>query len=690
MKHVKLSLLSAAMMTAVSAQAADYSHQTIIVEGSSLRPGEFGIAPDSSALKDTAALLKRVPGANINRNGPLTGIASYRGQFGHRINTEVDGVSWKEVGPNSMDPPLSHIPAALTDNLSVYRGIAPISSGIETIGGSMSAESRKSRFADNDEFEHHGLASLGYSDVDAGVSSSLFTSYANNQHRFHASLSQEQGDHYEFDGGAVKPSQYDRDAYTLGYGTRTGAHELALNYSNNDTGHTGSPSLPMDIMWVRGGVLSADYTLNLGSDRSLDVSYYYQDMRHLMNNFSLRSNAAMMNMYRQNKTSVDGAGLSAVYHMPISGGGLALGLEGDQSNHDAKITDPTNGMFYVDNFNGVERDRYSLFAEWVGDIGNDLELETGLRYTRVEMDAASVDSSMAGMMPPVASLRDSFNASELSQTDHNWDFDAILRHAVSDELSLELGFARKMRSASYQERYLWLPLEATGGLADNRVYIGDVNLDAETAYQFEAGLEYAANGFYLAPRAFYHRINDYIQGEVITGTAANMVAGMMNGDNTVLQFANVDAELYGMDVEWGYELGADLRLDGAVSYVRGRRRDAGDNLYRIAPLNTRVQLTYQQNDWSIATEVEAYSAQNDVAEYNGELKSAGYGLLHIRGEIEPVAGLNIGLGIENVLDKKYADHTGAVNRASGNDGLAVGEKVLGHGRNVYVTASYEW
>ncbi len=674
---------------AVSVQAADYSHQTIIVEGSSMRPGEFGIAPDSSALKDTAALLKRIPGANINRNGPLTGIASYRGLFGGRVNTVVDGMSWKEVGPNSMDPPLSHIPAALTNNLSVYRGIAPVSSGIETIGGSMTAESRKSEYSASDEFEFHGLASLGVSDVDAGLSSSVFGSYANKQHRFHASLSKEQGGDYDFDGGDLDPSQYDRDAYTVGYGTRFGEHELGLNYSNNDTGHTGSASLPMDIIWVRGGVFSADYSLKLGTDRSLDVAYYYQDMRHLMNNFSLRPNGSMANKYRQNKTLVDGGGLSVIYSMPMSGGDLSVGLEGDQSNHDGQITDPTNGLFYVDNFNGVERDRYSIFTEWKGDISDNLALETGLRYTQIDMDSDSVNTSM--MMAPVVSLKNAYNASDLSQTDHNWDFHAILRNALSDELTMELGFARKTRSASYQERYLWIPLEATGGLADNRVYIGDVNLDPEVSYQFEAGLEYAANGLYLAPRAFYHRVNDFIQGEEIASTAANMVAGMMNGGNTtVLQFANIDAELYGMDVEWGYELDAALRLDGTVSYVRGKRRDEGDNLYRIAPFNTRVQLTYEQDNWSLSTEVEAYSAQNDVAEYNGELKSAGYGLLHLRGEIEPFAGLNIGLGVENVLDKKYADHTAALNRAKGNDDLAVGEKVLGNGRNLYVSATYEW
>jgi iron complex outermembrane receptor protein len=689
MAQLKLSLLSIAIV-AVSAQAADYSNQTIIVEGSSMRPGAFGVAPESLSLKDTAALLKRVPGANVNRNGPLTGIASYRGQFGSRVNTSVDGMSWKEVGPNSMDPPLSHIPASLTESLTVYRGIAPVSSGIETIGGSMTAESRKSYFISGSDFEFHGLASVGFSEVDDGLTSSVLGIYANDTHRIHTSVSQEKGDDYEFDGSkSVDPSRYDRDAYTLGYGTKFGTHELGFNYSNNDTGHSGTPSLPMDIIFVKGGIFSADYSVQLGEGRSLTVDYYYQDMRHLMNNFTLRSNAMMASRYRQNLTTVDGGGLSAVYKMPLSGGSLSLGLGGDESIHDGFITDPTNPMFGVDNFNGAERNRYSAFAEWKGDIQEGLELEGGIRYTQVKMDSDDVSSSMAMMMNPmgaaVSGLRDSFNQSDLSQTDHNWDMNVILRQTLSNELTAELGFARKTRSASYQERYLWVPLEATGGLADNRQYIGDVNLDPEVALQFEAGLEYASDGLYLAPRAFYHRVDDYIQGEATTNADALVL------DANALQFTNVDAELYGVDVEWGYELTADWRLDGTVSYVRGRQRNnGGDNLYRIAPLNARTQLTYEQNNWSIATEVEAYSAQNDVAEYNGEMKSAGYGLLNLRGEYTPVVGLNVGVGVENLLDKDYEDHTTGLNRAMGNDDIDVGDKVPGQGRNFYVTASYEW
>lgn len=687
---LKLSLLVTVSFAAL-VQASDYAVPTVIVEGSYLRPGEFGVAPDSTAIKDTASLLKRVPGANINRNGPLTGVASYRGLFGGRINAVVDGMSWKEVGPNSMDPPLSHIPATLTDNLTVYRGISPVSSGIETVGGTMKLESRKSKFSNSEEAEFHGVASLGFSEADNGVTSSVFGQVSNKNHRFHLSTSLEKGDDYEFDGTKkVTPSQYDRDAYTAGYGFKKNDQEFGFNYSNNDTGHTGTPSLPMDIISVRGGIFSADYQLQLSEGRSLKTTYYYQDMRHWMNNFQLRPNGAATSMYRQSLSTVDGGGVSAVYQMPLADGQISFGVELDQSKHDATITDPTNGMFFVENFKGIERDRYSVFTEWSGRLQNKLNIETGLRYTQVDMDSAAISTSMG--MPPVVALRNAFNVSQLSQTDHNIDFSLIARQAVSKEVTLEAGFARKTRSPSYQERYLWIPLESTGGLADGRVYVGDVNLDPETAYQFELGLEYAAGGLYIAPRAFYHRINDYIQGQEINGTTANTVRGMMtSGASTaVLQFANIDAELYGFDVEWGYELNEDLRLEGTVSYVRGRRVSGDhDNLYRIAPLNTRVQLIYEQLDWSLATELEAYVAQNDVADYNNELKTAGYGLLHVRATYQPVTGFDIGLGVENIFDRDSIDHTAALNRAMAAD-IAVGDKVHNVGRNAYITARYSW
>jgi iron complex outermembrane receptor protein len=53
---------------------------------------------------DTAALLELAPGANVNRNGPLTGIAQYRGMYGDRVNVLVNGMQISTGGPNGMDP----------------------------------------------------------------------------------------------------------------------------------------------------------------------------------------------------------------------------------------------------------------------------------------------------------------------------------------------------------------------------------------------------------------------------------------------------------------------------------------------------------------------------------------------------------------------------------------------------------
>jgi len=41
------------------------------------------------ATPDTAQLLRKMPGANVNKNGELTGIAQYRGMFGDRPNPSL-------------------------------------------------------------------------------------------------------------------------------------------------------------------------------------------------------------------------------------------------------------------------------------------------------------------------------------------------------------------------------------------------------------------------------------------------------------------------------------------------------------------------------------------------------------------------------------------------------------------------
>ncbi|MDX1698598.1 MAG: TonB-dependent receptor, partial [Thiohalobacterales bacterium] len=280
-------------------------------------------------------------------------------------------------------------------------------------------------------------------------------------------------------------------------------------------------------------------------------------------------------------------------------------------------------------------------------------------------------------------LRDDFNAADRSQNDTNVDWVARFTRPVSAVMDVEIGFARKTRSPSYQERYLWVPLQSTGGLADGNVYIGDINLDPEVAHQVELGLNMATGKAYFEPRIFYRDVSDYIQGVPTT----NPDALALNADT--LQFANVDATLYGADAAWGYAIDNHWSLGGIVSYVRGKRDDIPDNLYRIAPLNGTLGLTYAAGTWDMTAEGVFYDSQDKVSSTNNETESGGYALMNLYGKYDLRRNLSLSGGVWNVFDRRYAPHVTGINRAMGSD-VGMGERVPGDGRNFYLALRAEW
>ena len=128
-------------------------------------------------------------------------------------------------------------------------------------------------------------------------------------------------------------------------------------------------------------------------------------------------------------------------------------------------------------------------------------------------------------------------------------------------------------------------------------------------------------------------------------------------------------------------------MSGIVNYVRGKRRDISDNLYRIVPPNTSIRLDYQTKRWSAGVENVLYASQDDVSETNSEQKNAGYGLINLNATWKASNTLHLAAGVDNVLDKAYGDHLGGYNRAANPD-IAKGERLPGYGINMFVRA--EW
>jgi len=307
------------------------------------------------------------------------------------------------------------------------------------------------------------------------------------------------------------------------------------------------------------------------------------------------------------------------------------------------------------------------------------------------MDSGDI-AIFSGLPAGLQTLSTNFNNEDHSEDEHLVDVFATFSHDLSNETTVEVGFARKTRAPSYQERYLWAPLQSTGGLADGNNYIGDIDLDQEVAYQFELGLDWHTNRAAISPRFFYHHINDYIQGVAgRTSAVENAVSAMMNpGQPTPLKFSNVDAKLYGMDANWLVSISPEWQLDGTVSYVRGERRDTSDDLYRIAPLTARTMLSYIQPTWQVGFEAETIAKQNKVSSENLEDKTSGYALFNLSGQYQATSDIIITAGVNNIFNRNYVDHLGGYNRAAGNADIAVGDRLPGYGRNGYINVNYNF
>jgi iron complex outermembrane receptor protein len=208
-------------------------------------------------------------------------------------------------------------------------------------------------------------------------------------------------------------------------------------------------------------------------------------------------------------------------------------------------------------------------------------------------------------------------------------------------------------------------------------------------------MDFSGERLTLSPRIFYNNVKDYIQGTPSDEPAAIMLVRMMNSMNGTnnpdpLRFTNVDAELYGFDMDWYLQLDDHWSLAGIVNYVRGQRNDgSNDDLYRIAPPNMSARVIYTANRWSAEVEGITYAEQDDVSADNRELESSGYGVVNLLTTWRANEQLQLALGVDNVFDREYQPHLSGYNRAANSD-IPRGERLPATGLNVFARLMYNF
>jgi iron complex outermembrane receptor protein len=689
-----VALLGALLSMPVAAAAEDTQGQDegvqksideIVVSGRHLTSRDASIVVEQEFVVDVAEALSRLPGANHNQNGRLSGIAQYRGMFGDRVSVSIDGLGVIGGGPNSMDPPLSYISPMIAGQLTLERGIPGVATSPESIGGHVDAVINRGDFSTGDRFEFGGMAGARYANNGDTAALAGRVTAANRKHRFSLVGQADRADDLGTPEGRIVPSQLSRDRLDASYAYRDDRNEFQVFAGSLDTEDTGTPALAMDIRYIDSKLYGATVARQISQDLSLRAKVGYNDVDHVMDNFSLRPAPDSPMQYRQNRAGGDGFVYALESGYAMGDFLLTAGVDGRFASHDSLITNPNNAMFFINNFNDVERDVVSVFSAIAHDSA-DAGWELGLRYVDVSANAGEV--SFGGLMDMMgmnaAQLAQAFNAADREVTFGN--VEAVLKYSrrASRDLTVHVDVGTKTRAPSYQELYLWLPLQATGGLADGRNYIGNLDLVAERSNEIAVGIDWSGERFSISPQAYFRDVRDYIQGVPATVMPANMLAMMMSGSGA-LQFDNVDAEIYGLDFGWRYSLTERFGVEGSASYTRGRRTDVADNLYRLPPLNASVALNFVDGAWSMRGEVVAYDQQDHVSAYNDEQATAGYGVVNAALSWNASRRVRFDVEASNLLNRGYQDHLAGVNRVRNVD-IPPGERLWGAERTVTLGA----
>ena len=629
-------------------------------------------AAQKARAQDGAALLEGTPGVAIVRNGPQTGIVQMRGLGGDRVKIAVDGMTVTPACPNHMDPPLHYAAPASIETLSIMAGVTPVSQGGDSIAGTLLAQPRALTFAPAGQTLFGGELGAQYRGSNDGYGFNGAAHAADERVGADYQGSWQTADDLRFPGGRVRDTGYTSQQHAVRTGLRSDGGLLTLDLGLTSTRDSGTPALPMDMIEDDSKRLGLAYQ-GTGPAVDLDARLYLHTIDHLMDNHSLRPLPPTM-MSMSSPAESDDTGLELGLSMPRDGDTLRFGGGFHHNEFDAYQRNDMTGKTQ-DTLNDASRLRAGAYLEWQGAWTPRWTSLLGVRNDTVRSDASDIESSF----PMSAADRARFNALDHEETDSNWDASAALRFTPDAASRYELAVARKNRAPALLERYLWTPLSASAGMADGRTYLGNPDLDSETSHQISATAGWTGEGWELSLTPFYNRVDDYILGSPSDRLDAN--------GKPVLQFENIDrADLYGIDAATTVDLTDHLALRAVLSQVRGTNEDTGDDLYRIAPLRGMLALDHEARGFQNSAEWVVADRQDRVAEVNGETPTAGYGLLHLRSAYTFADGLLVGVALENVFDKRYADHLGGVNRVMQSD-VPVGGRIPGAGRFLSVSVN---
>lgn len=564
---------------------------------------------------DAADYLKTIPGFAAVRNGGSNGDPVFRGQFGSRLALLTNGTQMLGACPGRMDAPSAYIAPETFDVLTLIKGPQTVLWGPGASAGVVRFERERPDFAAGPvNFTANLLgASAGRNDQNADLAA------GNDQFYARISANHSHGQDYKDGDGTSIPSGWNKWNADAALGWTPDADTLVELSAGAGDGWARSAARGMDGTQFRRDSLG----LRLQKQNitpwlsKVEAQIYRNEADHLMDNFQRRPlPPGKMAMASNVKRVVTGGRIAATLQ-PTPALTADIGLDLQRNTHEGRSG---MGMSYLN-------------KPWVRDAKfANLGLFSELRW-----QAAPSTLWVGGLRLDRAQAWDYRNPASTHKRDESALPSGFVRweQTLSSGATTYVGLGHVQRFPDY-----W---ELISGKAGN-VF---ATLEPEKTTQLDVGANWKGQNWQFWTSAYAGMVRDFILFDYASNPS---------------KARNIDARTAGFELGGSYKLAPAWTAQATVAYTWGSNRSDGTALPQMPPLEARLGLDYAQGPWTAGALWRLVAAQHRYTQDQGNVvgrdmgASSGFGVLSLHASYRVQRQLKITVGVDNLLDKTYAEH----------------------------------
>lgn len=583
---------------------------------------------------DGADFLKTIPGFAVTRKGGTDGDLAFRGLSGSRLGILVDGQTTLGGCNMRMDAPTAYIFPEAYDHLTVVKGPQTVLYGSGNTAGTIRFDRAQSEFAAASVKGNASLllASAGRHDEVVDATLGAPTGYVRV-----TGTNSKANDYADGDGNKVH-AQYHRYSANVALGwtpDESTLAELSAIYSDGKAAYADRGMDGTKFLRTGAAVKLEKRHLNAWLSK-LTADVYTNSVDHIMDDQELRTPGTMgyANLKR------DTTGIRAAAALRTGENGLLeVGLDAMSTAHQSRMAG-TNGVYSAWADDATIR-QTGLFGEWRYALSEPSTLIAGARVDRwsAKDERTMLKSGMSMVANPTSGHE---------RTDNLQSGFVRFEEQIMAPVKVYAGIGYSSRFPDYWE------LIAKESASSKSAFD---TAQPEKARQFDTGLIYQAPGAKASVSAFYNKTADFI---LIDYTSMMKMSGYTR---------NVDATLYGAEVAGEVALNSQWKLDGSLAYTHGNNETDHTPLAQIAPLEARLGLTWDNQQWSVSGLLRGVAAQTRFDANRGNIvgkdlgASAGFAIASLNASWRASKQLTASAGVDNLFDRTYAEF---ISRAGGN------------------------